>query len=59
MDKRLEVWEWRDPIDVAERRELQQRAAANRQVDKLRNATAKRAEQERIRALVFRKGGAR
>lgn len=55
---RLEAWEWRDPAAVAERRELQDNAAAQREYDKLQDAMAKRAEQERIRAKVFRKARA-
>ncbi len=53
--KTLEAWEWRDPAEVVERRELQANAAAARELEKLNQRLAKRAEQERIRALVFRK----
>lgn len=52
----LEAWEFGDPADVAERRELQANAAVAREMSKLANALARRAEQERIKALVFRKG---
>lgn len=55
MDKTLEAWEWRDPADVAERRELQANAAAARELEKLNKRLAKSAEQERIRAKVFKK----
>lgn len=55
MDKALEAWEWRDPLVVAERRELQANAAFDREMQKSNEAPAKRAEQARIRSLVFRK----
>lgn len=51
----LEAWQWRDPAKVAERRELQANAAVAREMEKLHEALAKRAEQARIRGLVFRK----
>ena len=59
MDKGLEAWEWRDPLAVAERRELQANAAEARETAKVNEALAKRAEQQRIRNLVFRKEGER
>lgn len=55
MDKAFEAWEWRNPAEVAERRELQANAAVAREMEKLNAALAKRAEQARIRSLVFRK----
>ena len=55
MNKPLEAWEWRDPLAVAERRELQANAAAARELEKLNERLAKQAEQERIRAKVFRR----
>ncbi len=58
-DKTLEAWMWRDPADVAERIELQANAAAARQRESVERETLKRAEQERIRALVFKKVVAR
>lgn len=57
MSRELEAWMWRDPADVAERIELQANAAAARQREIVERETSKRAEQERIRALVFRKAG--
>jgi len=52
----MEAWEWRNPLDVCERRELQANAAAKREQAKKIEEQAKRAEQQRIRGLVFRKG---
>jgi hypothetical protein len=54
----LEAWEFGNPAEVAERRELQTNAAAARQRHEQAEAEAKRAEQQRIRELVFRKKGA-
>ncbi len=45
----LESWRYGDPAEVAERIELQANAKAAREMQK-------RAEQERIKAKVFRKG---
>lgn len=58
MAKALEAWEFRNPLEVAERRELQANAKAARQTEKLNERLAKSAEQERIRAKVFKKGWA-
>ena len=52
----LQAWEFRDPADVAERRELQANAAQSRRRQELEQALAKQAERQRIRNLVFRKG---
>lgn len=54
----LETWEFGDPADVAERRELQANAAASRETEKLMTGLAKRVERERIREKVFRKARA-
>jgi len=56
VNKRLETWEWRNPVDVAERRELQDNARAQREQARLTDRLAKTAEQQRIRANVFKTG---
>jgi uncharacterized Fe-S cluster-containing radical SAM superfamily protein len=57
-ERTLRAWEFHDPAEVAERRELQANAAAQREQAKKSEQEAKRAEQQRIRELVFRKGRA-
>lgn len=56
--KTMQAWEFGDPAEVAERRELQANAAAAREMAKLDERLSKRAEQERIKAKVFRKAAA-
>lgn len=46
----MEAWEWRDPADVVERRELQERAAAVKAAK--RKPIEIRHNQRRIRSLV-------
>jgi len=56
VNKRLETWEWRNPVDVAERRELQDNAKAQREQTRMTDRLAKTAEQQRIRNKVFKTG---
>lgn len=53
-NKALEAWEWRNPVAVAERRELQANAKTNREQARLTERLAKTAEQQRMRAKVFK-----
>jgi len=59
MNKTLESWKYLDPADVAERIELQENYQASKQAQEVSDRLAKKAERDRIRALVFRKGGER
>jgi len=56
MKPALETWEWRNPLDVAQRRELQDNAKAQRERARLTEGQAKLAEQQRIRNKVFKTG---
>lgn len=49
---------YRDPAEVAEVNELKANHAAARELEKLNKRLAKSAEQERIRAKVFKKARA-
>lgn len=55
MSQIFEARYYRDPAEVAEINELKENHAAAREMEKLNDALAKRAEQERIRAKVFKK----
>lgn len=59
VNRELEAWMWRDPAEVAERKELQDNARVARVQDKLMQRLEKAAKQERMRALVFKTSGAK
>ena len=54
-ERDLEGWEWRNPADVAERRELQLHAAKRKELDQHRKTMAERAERELLIERIFRK----